>query len=318
MLLLILSLPVLSAADVISITDKLNRKVDISTPVNRVVFHINCELIPALDIRDKVVGVGKWCYENDVMKNEKLAVPVISRDTTDMNVEALFKIRPDIIVTWPGVRDEIGFLEKHGFKTIAFYPESLDELYEMLIVHGRMFGKEPRMSRAITEMKRLLDIIARRTAQLSPGKQKKGLWLGSAQNRVVCKHDLKNDLLGRAGMVNPAASLSVQHATVSTEKIVQWNPDIIFIPPAAYRTYSLRDMLNNPQWKHTKAVRERRVYEFPNKVTSWSPSFAPIALWMASKAYPERFRDVNIDKTIDRFYRKVYGIPYAKVTRIAN
>ena len=36
------------------------------------------------------------------------------------------------------------------------------------------------------------------------------------------------------------------------------------------------------------------------------------------KAYPERFRDVSIDKTIDGFYRKVYGIPYGKVTRIAN
>jgi hypothetical protein len=42
--------------------------------------------------------------------------------------------------------------------------------------------------------------------------------------------------------------------------------------------------------------------------------------WCSSGAMPvtERFRDVTIDKTIDDFYRKVYGIPYGKVARIAN
>jgi len=32
----------------------------------------------------------------------------------------------------------------------------------------------------------------------------------------------------------------------------------------------------------------------------------------------ERFRNSTIDKTTVAFYRKVCGIPYEKVTRIAN
>jgi iron complex transport system substrate-binding protein len=43
---------------------------------------------------------------------------------------------------------------------------------------------------------------------------------------------------------------------------------------------------------------------------------APITLWMAATAYPERFKDIDLNKTIDKFYRDVYGIPYSKVTQI--
>ena len=64
------------------------------------------------------------------------------------------------------------------------------------------------------------------------------------------------------------------------------------------------------------AVRCGRVYKAPPWST-WSPRLAPIALWMASKAYPERFRDVNIDAVTDVFFRNVFHIPFARVHNFA-
>jgi len=37
---------------------------------------------------------------------------------------------------------------------------------------------------------------------------------------------------------------------------------------------------------------------------------------MASKAYPERFGDIDAEKMIDEFYRRVFDISYDKVNRI--
>jgi iron complex transport system substrate-binding protein len=304
-------------AETITVRDKRGKDVYINKPVERAIFHINCELIPLLDIQMKVVGVGKWCYENDVLKTINPSVPVISNDTTDMNMETLIRLKPDIIISWTGVREEVEFLERRGLKVLTFYPESLDELYEMLKTHGRIFGKEDRLTLAIQEMKNILEIAGNTTSSIPADERKKGLWLGNFPNRVTCKYDLKNDLFRLTNIVNPASSLSVQHSVVSIEKIIEWNPDIIFVPPAEYRSYSLDDIMNNPQWRYVKAIKERRLYEMPHKVTTWSPSFAPIALWMASKAYPEHFQYWNIERIIDDFYLKVYHMPHGTVWKTA-
>jgi iron complex transport system substrate-binding protein len=33
-------------------------------------------------------------------------------------------------------------------------------------------------------------------------------------------------------------------------------------------------------------------------------------LWMAKKLYPDRFRDVNVNKLVQEFYKRFYGVTY--------
>jgi iron complex transport system substrate-binding protein len=94
------------------------------------------------------------------------------------------------------------------------------------------------------------------------------------------------------------------------ERIISWNPDVIFIWGNA--SYTARSILQSSQWRFIKAVREGRVYKAPEWST-WSPRLAPIALWMAMKTYPEYFRDINLNKVTDDFYWKVFGISFSKV-----
>jgi len=48
--------------------DKLDRTVSIPLPVKRAVFFQTYELIPALGIWNRVVGIGRYAYNNDLMK----------------------------------------------------------------------------------------------------------------------------------------------------------------------------------------------------------------------------------------------------------
>jgi len=312
-LLMVVAASPLCAARSLTFRDAGGSAVAIAVPVNRALFHVNCELIPVLGVQSRVVGVGKWCNENDVLRAAGVALPVVSSETTNMNIESVVRLKPDLIISWPGVRKETEYLERRGFKTVSFNPRNLAELYEMLRIHGRMFGREERANRAIREMRRILRIVSERTSTIPEAARKKGLWLSTAPTRVMCRFDLKHELLGVAHLDNPASAIPLQNSEVSLETIMKWDPDVIFIPVADYRSYRLSDILDNPRWRHIRAVRERRVYEFDHRITTWSPSFAPIALWMAAKAYPERFRDLNIEKIIDDFYRKVYRVSGKKV-----
>jgi iron complex transport system substrate-binding protein len=305
-----------SEAAVVTYTDKLGRSVTVSVPVKRAVFLLTYELIPALGIWDKVVGIGRWAYDNDLMKavrpDIKRSVPSAGTGS-DLNIEALLKLKPDLVITWTYKPENTKFMEEKGLKVIAVYPESLQELYDSMKLHGKLFQKERRTDKVIMQMEKIFGIIRDRVSGIPSEKRKKVLWLYGKPTTVACKKGVSNDILSLTGGMNPAASINQRDADIPMERIMAWNPDVIFIWGNA--TYSAEDILGSQQWRYIKAVREGRVYKAPEWST-WSPRLAPVALWIAIKTYPEYFRDINFEKITDDFYRKVFGIPYGKVKKI--
>lgn len=322
LLIVILCMPLLSVGDLraaaLTWRDKTGTDVTVRVPVKRAVLYETYELLPVTGAWDRVAGISRFALENDLLRAVKpdFARAIHSTGSAmDVNAEALFRLRPDVIITWTSNPQAVRFLRARGLTVIAVYPESVRELYDVMRLQGRLFGREQRVESVIGEMERIFCMIHSRTASLPPSARKKVLWLSSKQTTVAGRVGVNNDLFGIIKLENCAGSVNGRTADVPLERIAAWNPDLVFIWGNA--RYGPADILANPQWRHVNAVKNRAVYKAP-KWSTWSPRIAPIALWIASKAYPERFRDVNVDSAIDDFYRKVYGIPYGKVTRIAN
>jgi iron complex transport system substrate-binding protein len=228
----------------------------------------------------------------------------------DINIEAVLKLKPDIVITWTFQPAIVRFMEEKGLKVIAIYPESLTELIDVMGMLGGLFGKEKEMEQAIAEMDRIFQRIRQRVAIIPSEKRKKVLWLGSKPTLVASGIGVTEDLFKLIGGNNPAAVIPQRNAEVSIERIIAWNPEVLFIWGNA--KYTSAEILNNPQWRFIKAVKSGQVYKAPEWST-WSPRLAPVALWMAMKCYPERFKDIHLEEVTDDFYRKVFGIPYRMV-----
>lgn len=298
----------------LTIKDKRGVENTVEVPVRRAVFHINYEFIPALEIWDRVVGLGGTAFTNDLVIATMPAqqdIPSLG-DIDKINVELLMKVNPDVLITWSYNDDELDFIQKNAkIPVIAFYPESLSEFYWMFAEIGAMFGKRERAERVIHEIENILGLIGARTDKIPQAQRKKVLWLGAKPTTVTGKLDPKNEIVEIMGAKNPGAVLQKNAGEVSLEHIVSWNPDAVFI--TWFAPYSPESLLTNPQWKHVEAVKNRRVFKAPPWST-WSPRLAPIALWMAVKVYPERFKDLDIEGIMDDFFHEVFHIPYAKVT----
>ncbi len=310
---LVIVLASLSEAKTITYTDKLGRLKNIPIPVKRVVFFLTYELIPALGIWDKVVGIGRWAYDNDLMKATKPDIKKTIPSTgsgSDVNIEALLKLKPELVITWTFKPETIRFMEEKGLKVIAIYPESLSELYDVMRLHGKLFGKEKEMEHSIDEMEKIFKLIRERVSNIPNNNRRKVLWLGGKPTSVACGIGVTNDIFKLIGGINPAAQIPQRNADVPMERIITWNPDVIFIWGNA--GYTAQGILQGSQWRFIKAVREGRVYKAPEWST-WSPRLAPVALWMAMKTYPEYFRDINLYKITDDFYREVFGISFSRV-----
>jgi iron complex transport system substrate-binding protein len=230
----------------------------------------------------------------------------------DTNAETLLKLRPDVVLTWTVNSQIVKFLEEKGLNVIAVYPETVAELYDVMRMQGKLFGKQQKSESAIAKMEEMFALIRKRTASIPPSDRKKAIYLTGKQTNVNGRIGVTNDLFTMMGLVNGGQEIGQRSAEVSLEKIISWNPDLIYIWGSA--RYTPEDLINNPQWRHIKAIKSRSVYRSP-KWGTWSPRLAPITLLMAAEAYPERFKDIDINETIDKFYRDVYGIPYGEVTK---
>ncbi len=253
-------------ASSINLTDKLNRKISINIPVNRAVIVITYELIPALNLWEQVVGVSRWAeeecglYKAIVKENPSFRRPLVGGGM-DINVEAVLKLKPDVVITWTYVPDTIRFLESKGIKVIGIWPENLTELYKDIRLHGMLFGKEKRAEEVIKEMEKMLNFIRNRVSKISLEKRKKVIHVVSTPTRVSGKLVITNDIIKIAGAINIAEEINKNYMDVSVEKIVQWNPDVIFIWGSA--RYDESWFYNNSQFRFIKAVKKRQIYKLP-------------------------------------------------------
>jgi iron complex transport system substrate-binding protein len=314
----LLVMAVVCEAAAITYTDKLGRTVAINVPVKRAVLFETYELSTGLGVWDRIAGISRYAHENDLVLALKpdIAKTIPSAGSGgDINIEALLKIKPDLVITWTFKPETVKFMEEKGLKVIAVYPESLQELYEVMRLQGRLFNKEKKVESIIAQMEKIFASIRNRVSKIPKERRKKVIWLGGKPTTVTGGIGVNNDMFSLINGINPASSIRERSVDVSIEQIIAWNPDIIFIWGSA--KYGAADIIGNPQWRHVSAAKNSRVYKTP-KWSTWSPRLAIIALWMAAKTYPEYFRDVNLEKTAEDFYRSVYGISYRSVERIEN
>jgi len=314
MLLLFLSFSYVYAKT-LAFTDVYGRKVNLNVPVKRACLLSTYELIPALKIRNQVVAIGKWAYDDPIMKttvSNLNNIPSPGVGGPGVNVELLKRLGTELIVTFRVPPEELNFLEAKGIKAFAIYPNSVKELMEVIKWHGVVFGKEREAERVIKEMEKVLRLIEERTSKIPFSKRKKVIWLHSDPTSVAGGSGIINDNLLKIGGVNPAAFLFPDSsiAKSSLETLIKLNPDVIFVWGAA--TFNPLDLINNSQWNHIKAVKEKKIYKL-SALTTFSPRHVIDMLYMAMKLYPEQFKDINFEEVADRFYQKVFGISYFKV-----
>lgn len=299
--------------------DKLNRSVTIEIPVERAVLLTGAELLPITGAWHRVVGINRSAQmDNDLLKAVKpdleQLIPSVGNNR-HINVEALLKLRPDVVLSWSANPETINYLSKKGIPIIGVFPENILELYEMMRLHGKIFDNGKNIESAIAEMKAIFSLIKKRTSSIPPQERKKALWIFSKPTRIAGNIGIYNDLISITGQYNVGQKFQRHTVDISLEQLVGWNPDTIYI--WGHARYSVADILGNPQWRHITAVKEKLVFKVP-KWDTWSPRMAPLALWLAAKVYPEQFKDLNIDHEIDQFYRKVYNVTYQNVKQIEN
>ncbi len=116
---------------------------------------------------------------------------------------------------------------------------------------------------------------------------------------------------------NVAGGLAVRgsHATVAREKIVEWDPEVVFLDISTIRlgdaAGALYELRNDRAYRGLRAVEKVRVYNvLPHKSynTNYGSVFAN-AYFVGSVLYPDRFSDIDPVEKADEIYEFLLDEP---------
>lgn len=276
------------------------------TPERVIYLSTHVEVPAMLDIWDKIVGISDYAFRDDIVQKTAPLARMLhfpSDHYAGFNIETLKDLGVDLIVTYPADLKSIEFVKRFGIHFLALRTQTMDALLEDIATQAKIFNKEQLAAPRLEAMKDLLKMIEERLKGVDKISSMEVFY---KPNQLSGKSSMDSDILRYGGVENIGLKYINQgRADVNVENIIKENPKIIFIWWLS--GLSEEDVLSNPLLARLDAVKNKRVYKLPPFDIA-GPRAPLISLYIAMKAYPERFRDLKWEEVLKKYYQDVFGL----------
>jgi iron complex transport system substrate-binding protein len=206
--------------------DDLGRLVAINGTPQRIVSLApsNTEILFALGLGDKVMGVTDWCdYPPEALEKEKVG----SYDTPD--IEKIVALNPDLIlVAYGTTMDVINSLIGLGLTVFGIKTTDLDDLLNDIKTIGEITDKEVEAQALTSEMESRIQAVTDQTEELEQRPQVFYLLYGGDSGPLwtAGQGTFIHELIEKGGGANICQNLT-SYTTISIEYVLARDPEII-------------------------------------------------------------------------------------------
>ena len=260
---------VLAAAPVaaaISVVDDSGARVTLRQPATRVISlapHVT-ELLFAAGGGARVVGAINFSDYPEAAK----AIPVVG-SSSELDMERVLALRPDLLVVWQSgnTARQLEQLRQTGIPIFYSEPTRLEHVATSLTRFGQLLGSEPAAQEAAQNFRSKIAALEARYAKRAPVRLFYQIW--DKPLYTLNNSQIASDAIRLCGGVNIFGHLQVKAPVVSTEAVLEQNPEAII--------GSVRD--DSPAaglhvWKPFKgllAVRRGNLFSPPESLTRAGP-----------------------------------------------
>lgn len=314
LLLLLASVPV-QAREIIDMTgrkvnvpDRIQRVYSTSPPATYMVYALDRRLLVGLNALLKET-------ERKYLSSDIRSLPILGGyfgQTQGANIEMIMKVRPDIIIMWtskesPLSRKMEADMKNLGIPLVFMEINRIDDYSRGLTFLGKLLHREERAKRLVDYGEKALRDAAALTRTI-PRQKAVSVYYAEGTDGLYTECDTSR----HAELINLAGAQNIFRCPVKTdygmervslEKIMLYNPDVIFVQEReAYDR-----IRNDPRWRQIKAVKDGRVYMIPKGPFNWfdrPPSYMRYlgVKWVLSCLYPDLYR-VDMVRETRAFYR---------------
>lgn len=206
----------------LSITDDLGNNVTIDAKPVRIVSTSPAvtEILFALGLDDEIVGVSSSCDYPEAAKSKPHLF-----DFSGPNIESIIDADPDIIlsdVAYGIPEDTKLLLENSGIKIVLMTYTSVDDVLDNITLIGKIADKNKESAGLVDDISSSIDKIAKKAKKQDP----KSVFINIGGYYTPGANTYINDLITTLGAENIAQSLGEGWIMLSTETLVEKDPDV--------------------------------------------------------------------------------------------
>ncbi len=314
------------------VVDHNGNEVELPYEINRIAV---CGILPLpsviaifFDSAEKIVGMSDTSMNAAANSLLGELYPEILKAETDfingtnVNVEELLKLQPDVVFYHASQKEVGDTLQRAGFPAVAISVNKwnyncIETLNNWISLLSEIFPDNDKTAVVEEYSNKMYDLVQSRVTSLPEGSRERAFFLYQYSDTVMMSSG--RNFFGQwwadaIGARNVAEEVETDNQiTVNLEQVYAWNPSLIFI--TNFTTANAEDLYNgtvgNDDWSAISAVQNRNVYKMPlGMYRSYTPGVdTPVTLlWLAKTAYPEIFSDIDIIAETKTYYKEVFGI----------
>ena len=274
--------------------DDLGRPVSIEKIPQRIISLApsNTEILFALGLRDKVVGVTDFCnYPPEALERKKIG----GFSTPD--IEKIIALQPDLILAGSiHAKEVIPALEEWGLTVFALAPENLDGILADIRIVGEITGREKEASVLVAQMEGRIEAVIDKTERLKPQERPRVFFITWHDPlKSMGSKSFPHELIEKAGGVNIFQDVEERNFQVEFETVVYCDPQVIIVTVghAAGEAKAFEWAKEEPRLKVTEAGKNSRIFPLDAGLTRYGPRAVDALEQFAKFIHPEIFGTIK-------------------------
>ncbi len=327
------------AADTVTVTDGLGRQVTLPANSKRVICSgPGClRYLTYLQAQDRIVAVDDMEARRKTFDAKPYAManpqfkdyPIFGEFRGHDNPELIISLEPQpqvIFKTFATMgHDPVELEAKTGIPVVVLNYGDMGkhkaDMFASLRIMGKALGKEERAEEVVAFFENSIKDLQDRVAEIPEAEQKTCFVGGIAHKGPHGFQSTQPDYppfrytAAKNVASDPQAAGKGRHADVAKEKIVEWNPDILFLDLSTLQLQGKAsgywELKNDPAYRQLKAVKQGEVYGVL-PYNWYSVNFGSIladAYFVGRILHPKRFDDIDPVKKADEIYSFLVGKP---------
>lgn len=319
-------------AGTITVVDHMDNTVEVPAEINRIVV---CDIYPLpsvlavfFDSAEKIVGMAEpsmTAAQNSLLSElypEILNAETGFIDGTNVNIEELLKLEPDVVFYGAGSAQLGQQLLDAGIPALAISPgkwgyDAIETLNNWILLLSQLFPENDRTQLVSDYSEEIYNRVQERVSGLSDEERERIFFLFQYNDTTITTSGQK--FFGQwwadaIGAVNVGEEMETDNSTaVNMEQIYAWNPQRILITNfnAAQPEDLYENTIGSYDWSEIDAVKNQKVNKMPlGMYRSYTCGVdTPVTLlWLAQTVYPELFSDIDIIEETKNYYKNVFGV----------
>jgi iron complex transport system substrate-binding protein len=254
------------------------------------------EMLLGLLDKSRIIALTKYADDAGISNVSSEAAGVQERVVSD-KIEGIIALKPDMVIldTWADPKG-IKQLRDAGITVYTFKtPTNIDEQKAVILELASITGTEGKGREIVDWMDSKLKDIEGRLSKLKP--EEKLTVMDYGEMGSSGKGTNFDDIVTRAGLINVVSRAGMDGwPTVTKEKMIEMNPDIIILPSWYYdQKNSLKGMTDtlkkDKSLQTVKAISGDKLISVPNPHVSAISQYVVLGVEdVAKAAYPELFK----------------------------